>query len=336
MAQANESGASTTEGNDQSKSILPHWAQALTSQAADIGTKYVTYQQFTSKVAIVDNAHGILSTPFVDNGQRIVNFTEYQKLNATTLPNECLVKPCGVPIDKMVNVTAKMNPEAAENFRQNMLEGLGDLKAQMANDYIYASAAVSAGLIVLQMCKLMNVWNEIKNAENLHKDPMKFAAIEQKFEEFKKVCIWLEDLITNQQVDDIVLETMELNEKYTETILLINKLEVKINGMMQRLELAGIGQCYDAFSNFLMVTNNIVQLVALFESATNPAKAIAGTIIAAFSFLLIANVTTYSITQKRLTELRTDIQKLQQLELEVQKHNTNIKKVLRDHRRRRT
>ncbi|CAF4134503.1 unnamed protein product, partial [Rotaria sordida] len=146
MAQVSKNDSLTAEGSVQSRnisSILPPWAQALTAEAADIGTKYVTYQQFSSKVAIVDNATGILSASHIDNGQRIVNFTEFQKLNATILPNECLVRPCGVPIDQMVNVTAKMDSDKAENFRQNMLKGLGDLKVQMANNYIYTSAVVS-------------------------------------------------------------------------------------------------------------------------------------------------------------------------------------------------
>jgi len=339
MAQASESNSSMLEGSSQSQNtsnILPPWAQALSAQVADMGTKYIGYQKFSSEVAIVDNAAGILSAPHIDNGQRVANFTEFQKINGTVLPNECLIKECGVPVDQVVNVTTKMNPDQVESFRQSMLKGLADFRTQMANNYIYTSAIVSVGLIVLQMCKLVDVWKEIKTADNLHKDPMKFAVIEQNIEEFKQMCIRLKDLITNQQVDDIVLDAIELNEKYTETILLINKLEIKIDGAIQHLEQAGTGQLYDAFSNGLMATNSIAQLFALFQWASNPAKTTVIAIIAAFSFLLTTNVATYHVTQKRLTELRTDIQKLQQLELQVQKINADIKNVLRDHRRRRT
>ncbi|CAF1507474.1 unnamed protein product [Rotaria magnacalcarata] len=339
MAQANESSSSVAEQNNQSHNttaILPPWAQALTAQAADIGIKYVAYQQFSSTVGIVDSAVGLLSAPNIDNEQCITNFVQFQKLNETVLPNECLMKQCGVPVDQMVNLTAKMNPNATETFRQDMLEGLANLKSQMANNYIYTSAVVSVGLIVLQICKLINVWKEIKVAENLHNDPMKFAAIEQNIEEFRKMCTRLEDLITNKKVDDIILDTIDLNEKYTETILLINKLEVKIGRVMQHLELSADGQLYDALSNTLMGANNIVQLFALFQLASSPAKIIGSTIVAAFGLLVTANVVTYHITQKRLTELRSDIQNLQKLQLQVQKINAGIKSVLRDYRHRRT
>lgn len=323
----------TDESNNNSKIKRP-WMQTLLSQGADLETKYVTYQKYASKVEVVDNAIGILNAPNIDMSQRIANFIDHSKANNTILPNDCMLKQCGERLDRIVNVTSKMDPEAAEKFRCNMLQGLDDVKCKMADDFLYTSAMVSLGLVLVQIWQLIDVWEEIKKAQNLHNDRTKFLEIEQNIAEFKEICIRMNESIDNVQVDDVVIDTVELSEKYAETLSLISDLKVQINGVMQRLDLIGKGQKYNGVSNSILIGSNIVQLIKLFDSSKFSAKLITSATIALSSCLLVANVTTYFLTQKRIEELRTDIQQLKQYELEFKKIYSDIKKVLKARRRR--
>jgi len=339
MAQANDStippqpytNNSPTTGTAQDDSgLVPPWAQSVLKHGADFTTKLISYQQYQSKIALVDNAAGILFAPGVDSTQRITNFVGFQKTNSTVLPEQCLITRCGVPVDNLVDVAKTMSPENLEKLQTNMLESLKDAKQQIADNFLLASAAVSVSLMLVQVVKLYNVWKEIKSAENLHKDETKFLEIEQKIKEFEGLCTKLNEAINKGQINRVLIQTNQLSTRYTDTMVLITNLKIKINGVIQRLDLSADSQVYDGISNVILVASNTIQLAALFDTLSNPVKAVGGIVVGLFSLLTIGNGVMYKLTQQRLEELRADYKQLQKYELQMKQLNADIQKVLEE------
>ncbi|CAF0935762.1 unnamed protein product [Didymodactylos carnosus] len=87
---------------------------------------------------------------------------------------------------------------------------------------------------------------------------------------------------------------------------IINNLKIKIDGVIQRLDLAGDGQIYDGISNTIMIISSLIQLVPLFGNLSISVKVVGGSIVGLLSGLVIVKDVMYTLTQKRLDELRAD------------------------------
>jgi hypothetical protein len=327
MAEVSDMISSTTMDDSN---LIPRWAQATLAHGADLGAKLLTYQQHAAKVKIINEAAGLISAQNIDVGQRMENFVNFHQTNSTVIPDHCLLERCGVPIDNLTKIVGEMAPPDVDKLQKNMLQAMNDLRQQMANEFVLKSAAVSAALIVVQIVKLVNVWKELKAAKNLHDDETKFLEIEQNIIEFQDMCLRLNRAIENKQTNKIVIQTMQLSTKYSDTMQIISNLKVKIDGFMQRLDLIGDGQIYDGLSNTIMVASNLIQLVPLFINLSTAVTIVSGSIIGLFAGLVIANGVTYKLTQKRLDELRADYKKLYQYELQFKKMNSEIQKVLKE------
>ncbi|CAF1138737.1 unnamed protein product [Didymodactylos carnosus] len=334
MAQAVDTitaaAAPASDSSAEGLGTVPPWAQHVISQSANLGIKLFTYQQHTAKVAIVDNARGLLNAPGIEFPQRVTNLIDYKTTNSTVLLENCFLEHCGVPDRSLIDTAKGMTPDGAKSMQQNMLKGLDGVKQQMASDYLLVSAIASTGLIVVQIIKLWNVWKEIKLADNLHKDPNKFLEIEQNMLIFEDLCTKVRQSIDRKESRRILSFTMKLSNKYAETLKLVNSLQIKIENVMQRLDLAGDSQIYDGLSNLITGGSNVAQLIPLFESLSNPKKALGCVMAGAFFVLIGFNVAMYHMTRKRLQELREDYQKLQQLELQFKKLNSDIQLVLEE------
>lgn len=328
--QPNMNASLTTGSAHSGPELVPQWAQSILKHGADFGGKLLTYQQYQSQVGLINNAVGVISAPGIDHVQCISNFVDFQKTNSAVLPDQCLMPRCGVPVSILIDSAKKMPSESLEKLQKNMLQSMNDQKQQIADKFLLASVAVSASLIVVQIVKLYNVWKEIKNAENLHKDETKFLEIEQKIKEFESLCIKLNESIAKGQINRVLLQTNQLSTRYTDTILLINDMKIKINGVMQRLDLSADSQIYDGISNVLLASSNVIHLVALFDTLSNTSKTIGGVIVGAFVLLAFGNCGIYNLTQKRLQELRADQKQLHLYELRIKQINSDIQRVLEE------
>lgn len=326
----NTAAAHASNSSHENIGTVPPWAQHILSQSANLGTKLVTYQQYAGKVTIVENAQGLLNASGVGFPQRVANLMDYKATNSTVLPENCFLQHCGVLDCNVINTANSMPSDGANIMQMKMNQDLDGLKQQLATDYLFVSAVSSTALIVLQIIKLWNTWKEIQLADNLHKDPNKFLEIEQNILAFEDLCTKVHQSIDREESHRILSFTMKLSNKYTETLKLVSSLQIKIENVVQRLELAGDSQMYDGISNFISFGSNLAQLVPLFESLSNPMKAVGGVIVVAFLSLMSGNVFMYHMTQKRLQELRKDYQKLQQLELQFKKLNNDIQLVLEE------
>jgi hypothetical protein len=112
------------------------------------------------------------------------------------------------------------------------------------------------------------------------------------------------------QVSRIIVRA---HTKYKQTKTLINNLQVKINGSLERLDISSDGQVLDGFSNFVSTVINGIQLISLFRFVSTSNTIFTIGMIAAFAALTVANIATHCITRKRLNELREDINCLNNL-----------------------
>ena len=320
----------TTKANSNSQRNVPDWAVPVLKYGTDFGTKLVTYQNYRSNAAVVDNAVGIISSPNLSTEQKLSSFVDFQRKNATLISDQCTLPKCGVNVQNLPEVAKTMTSEGVDKLQKDVLNSLADVKKSMADNFILTSAVVSAGIVVLEMVKLYNTWKEIKAAKNLHENEIDFASIEQKIEEFKSLCERLNETINTRQVNRLVLQSNRLNNKYNEIFRMINKLQFKIDGVIQRLDLVADGQFASGMSNGVMAVGNIIQLLSVFDSLSNPVKIASTVIIGLFGALIVGNGILYTLTQKRLNELRADFRQLKQYETQLENLNFGIQQVLEE------
>lgn len=215
--------------------------------------------------------------------------------------------------DRLLNyaqLDAEGRIENADAIKKSIIDQMTKTQTQFANDLMESSVKCNLVVIVVQVIKLYCVWQEISSAANLVRDPHKFQQIEQGVAELRSKLIEAQNMMDENKAEIVQRLCREMTRTYNKTIGLVNKLEVKINNMEQKLMLYQQQQVFDGISNTTMTISSGIQLLTLFSSLNTGLK-IAGTLVtAAFAFLTAANVVTYMVTKDRIQEIRAELAKV--------------------------
>jgi len=111
---------------------------------------------------------------------------------------------------------------------------------------------------------------------------------------------------------------------------MINKLQFKIEGVIQRLDLTADCQFSGSISNGVMAAGNIIQLLSIFESLSGRVKIASTVVTSLFGLIIVGNGIMHTLTQKRLNELRADLRQLKSYEAQLESLNFGIQQVLEE------
>ena len=100
-----QSTTTTTTANSNSQRNVLDWAVPVLKYGTDFGIKLITYQNYRSNAAVVDNAAGIISSPNLSAEQKFSSFVDFQKKNATLISDQCTLPKCGANVQNLPEVT---------------------------------------------------------------------------------------------------------------------------------------------------------------------------------------------------------------------------------------
>ena len=243
--------------------------------------------------------------------QRFHNALQYHENNVTTIGKLDYEAYFGCPAEQMsCKITQCQDTVSLQSNFQNTIRAA---QQEMANKVIRSSARASSVTIILQVVNLHFIWKEISVAKNLHNDPTKFRQIDANIVTLGTIIEQITQAIQANQTNQVSRFTRRAHAKYDQTKTLVNSLYLKINKSFQRLDMSADGQVLDGISYLALAFTNAVQLYELYHLASPSANLVATGMTAAFTMLTVANLATYCITKKRLTELQQDMRDLDSL-----------------------
>ena len=99
----------------------PEWALSALKHSTDFGAKLITYQHYQS------NAADIISSSNLSNEQKFSSFVDFQKKNATLIPDQCTLPKCGVNVQNLPKVAKTMTNENVDKLQKDVLNSLADV-----------------------------------------------------------------------------------------------------------------------------------------------------------------------------------------------------------------
>ena len=111
-----------TTANSNSQLNAPEWALSALKHSTDFGAKLITYQHYQS------NAADIISSSNLSNEQKFSSFVDFQKKNATLIPDQCTLPKCGVNVQNLPKVAKTMTNENVDKLQKDVLNSLADVK----------------------------------------------------------------------------------------------------------------------------------------------------------------------------------------------------------------
>jgi hypothetical protein len=293
------------EKNDSFDQAL-NYISSIVLTGGSTWTKFNAFISFRKEKVALDNLLSIINKG--DGKQRFYDAFQCQQKNSTVIDYE-----------KHFSCSAQQIHEKIKRCRdilsleKHFKDAIRDSQQKLADKVSRNSSMTSSVIIVVQIIKLYFVWKEINVAKNLHNDSKKFQQIETNINMLKTIVEQLTEAMQRENMTQISRISTRAHTKYNQTKTLINDLQVKINGSLQRLDISADGQVLDGISNFSSGVGSAVQLHHLFHHASTWNTIFAFGIIAAFTLLTVANVTTYFISKSRLDELRQNMNYLDSL-----------------------
>lgn len=232
---------------------------------------------------------------------------------------------------KKITDNANYDIKNAEELKEQIIRKMLESQKEKAAEMMQASVCSNLVVIATQIIKLIYTWKEINDARVIlaNQEPKlqninaNFILMETKLNECADIQTRfsdLEDIPANEKQQKKLLRLLDrlyrdLTTRHNNTMLLVNDVNVNVNGKIEKLKIYEVSLILDGVSNSAMAVGNGIQLYQLSHLLSGPMFYTGLAVTVAFSALAVGNVITYHFTSERLNELREKSRQVQGLTL---------------------
>ena len=210
----------------------------------------------------------------------------------------------------------------------DVLEVLSNIEKTKTNNVIQQTGFQSIAVVLVQYVSLYSAWVFISRASNVVKNEEKFKKINESFAEINEKIEEVRNLMnTDPNNTAIERKVTRIGTLCLKTLALINEIEARIDGRMQKLYLYVDKAVNNMATNAVSIVTDCLQLYLnwdILKLETN----FLGIGLAAFtSGAIAANAYVYYLSQKQLEELQQDQKDVIDLKKEFDKLQEEIDKI---------
>lgn len=175
---------------------------------------------------------------------------------------------------------------------------------------ICITAMISSILIVIQIIESSFIWNNISLAQNICNRMTRFQPIGTNISKLQATVEQLTQAMQSNDMTQVAPIDSRACMEYSQTKMLINNLQMEIKKSLYRLDVSAQRQVFKGIANLVVGVGNAVQLYTLFQQTSKVATIWSIATTVGLVFLTGIDVKYYMAAKKYSNELQQDINKL--------------------------
>ena len=212
------------------------------------------------------------------------------------------------PVIELTKLDTAGDVSAPEKIKTQIINRFKSHQQQASDDMVKNITKADSVVAAIQMVKIYFAWKAISAASNVIEDKDKFTQIKKNLQKMESMVMELVEICETQPGDkSIPRKTAKICTLFQSTTAKISDITVKINGLMQRLDLISDYAVVDALFHTATALTRAYQLWSVFQNLSSPTKLLGALSVAMYGMFGVANGTIFMISKEKLQELRKDL-----------------------------
>lgn len=290
--------------------------------------------QISTYATVADGIYKVVNV--IKNASALQNMVEFENTLQTNNPQKIqrffssLPKTCKNMLSEETRQKLS-NQKFYDCFddKQNqvIVDETKECQSKLVDTILFKEIFIALAILGSQTYSLMNLANELEQADNLIKESKKeIKKIKINLENVKKEQINMSQTLANikeTEIDstELILQASviaRLSFSLSTTCLEIQSLKIEVNGKIKTLKTERKGAGRDIFVNSVQVLSNVIELAVegnMFSKLQFTTKCISTTLFATFGAIKFGQ---YCLTEKRVEELSKILTEVESLETEAE------------------
>eukprot|EP00735_Rhodelphis_limneticus_P002090 TRINITY_DN1283_c0_g1::TRINITY_DN1283_c0_g1_i1::g.26837::m.26837 TRINITY_DN1283_c0_g1::TRINITY_DN1283_c0_g1_i1::g.26837 ORF type:complete len:345 (+),score=45.85,Pox_vIL-18BP/PF05566.7/0.065,Pox_A_type_inc/PF04508.7/4.6e+03,Pox_A_type_inc/PF04508.7/7.8,Pox_A_type_inc/PF04508.7/3.8e+03,Pox_A_type_inc/PF04508.7/62,Syntaxin_2/PF14523.1/6.6e+03,Syntaxin_2/PF14523.1/57,Syntaxin_2/PF14523.1/1.3,Syntaxin_2/PF14523.1/5e+03,Fib_alpha/PF08702.5/1.3e+02,Fib_alpha/PF08702.5/4.3e+02,Fib_alpha/PF08702.5/19,Fi len=215
-----------------------------------------------------------------------------------------------------------------EDLKHQLETAIKEVQKEEAKGLMRTMVTFNTIILVTQIIREVHLWEEIKKAGNLIKDPARHQAIDANITTLQKDLAHLGK--ENLPVWQRTCLVSRINRTILKTTQKIGDLRANIDGQVRKLMTLRDQKPLDAIANASMAASQFATTFNLADSLSGPWKIVGYGLSGLCGLMAVSNVRSYYLTDKRIRELEEELALLMTFSHTVESIQESIEHLMED------